>query len=59
MPEFLKDGGYYFNADSVDSIAKGIINLIKDKDPFNKIKQNLNEVRTLKWEETSKKPLIL
>ena len=55
MPEFLKDGGYYFNADSVDSIAKGIINLIKDKDPFNKIKQNLNEVRNLKWEETSKK----
>lgn len=55
MPEFLKDGGYYFNADSVDSIAKGIINLMKDKDPFNKIKQNLNEVRNLKWEETSKK----
>lgn len=55
MPEFLKDGGYYFNADSVDSIEKGIINFIEDKDPFNRIKQNLNEVRNLKWEETSKK----
>ena len=55
MPEFLKDGGYYFNADSVDSIEKGIINLIEDKVPFNKIEQNLNEVRNLKWEETSKK----
>ena len=55
MPEFIKDGGYYFNAESIDSIKKGIINLIEDKDPFNKIKQNLNEVRNLKWEETSKK----
>ena len=55
MPEFLKDGGYYFNAYSVDSIKKAIINLIEDKDPINKIKQNLNEVRNLKWEETSKK----
>ena len=55
MPEFLKDGGYYFNADSVDSIEKGIINFIEDKDPFNRIKQNLNEVRNLKWVETSKK----
>lgn len=55
MPEFLKDGGYYFNADSVDSIKKAIINLIEDKDPFNKIKQNLNNVRNLKWEDTSKK----
>ena len=55
MPEFLKDGGYYFNPDSVDSIEKGIINFIEDKEPFNRIKQNLNEVRNLKWEETSKK----
>ncbi len=55
MPEFLKDGGYYFNANSVDSIKKAIINLIEDKDPFKKIKQNLNYVRNLKWEETSKK----
>ena len=55
MPEFLKDGGYYFNANSVDSIKKAIINLIEDKDALKKIKQNLNNVRNLKWEETSKK----
>ena len=55
MPEFLKDGGYYFNANSVDSIKKAIINLIEDKDSSKKIKQNLNEIRNLKWEETSKK----
>ena len=55
MPEFLKDGGYYFNANSVDSIKKAIINLIEDKDRLKKIKQNLDNVRNLKWEETSKK----
>ena len=55
MPEFLKQGGYYFNANSVDSIAQSIINLIEDKDPLEKIKQNLNEIRKLKWGETSKK----
>ena len=55
MPEFLKNGGYYFNANSVDSIQKAIINLIEDKDRFKKIKQNLKFVTNLKWEETSKK----
>ena len=37
MPEFLKNGGYYFNANSVDSIQKAIINLIEDKDRFKKL----------------------
>jgi glycosyltransferase involved in cell wall biosynthesis len=55
MPEFLKQGGYYFNADSVDSIIHAITNLIEDNDSLKKIKQNLNEVKKLKWEETSKK----
>lgn len=55
MPEFLKDGGYYFNANSIDSIIQSIIRLIEDKDPLIKINKNLNEVRKLKWEETSKK----
>ena len=55
MPEFLKTGGYYFNANSVNSIAQAIINLIGDKDYIKKINKNLNEVKKLKWEETSKK----
>ena len=55
MQEFLKQGGYYFNANSADSIMQAIINLIEDKDSLKKIKQNLHEVRKLKWEETSKK----
>lgn len=55
MPEFLKDGGYYFNANSVDSIKKAIINLIEDNNLSKKIKQNLNEIRNLQWQKTSKK----
>ena len=55
MPEFLKQGGYYFNANSVDSIRQSINYLIEDNDILKKIKQNLKEVRKLKWAETSKK----
>lgn len=55
MPEFLKGGGYYFNANSVDSITQSIRILMNDKSRLKKIKHNLNEVRKLKWEETSKK----
>ncbi|MDA9602334.1 glycosyltransferase, partial [Flavobacteriaceae bacterium] len=55
MPEFLKAGGYYFNANSVDSISKAINRLLDDKDPLKKVDQNLNEVQKLKWAETSKK----
>jgi glycosyltransferase involved in cell wall biosynthesis len=55
MPEFLKKGGYYFNANSVDSIAKAVRTLIEDRDAKKKIINNLKEVRKLKWEDTSKK----
>ncbi len=55
MPEFLKTGGYYFNANSVDSIVKALESLIQDKNPNIKIKQNLEQVKKLKWEDTSKK----
>tara|TARA_A100001011_G_scaffold400077_2_gene512167 strand:+ start:6085 stop:7221 length:1137 start_codon:yes stop_codon:yes gene_type:complete len=55
MPEFLKGGGYYFDANSVNSIAQALITLIEDKDIKKKIIKNLEEVRKLKWENTSKK----
>ena len=55
MPEFLKEGGYYFNANSPDSIGEAIISLLKDKNSLKKVKQNLKEVQKLKWAETSKK----
>jgi len=55
MPEFLKKGGYYFNAKSADSIEQAIEELLDDTDVHIKIKQNLCEVNKLKWENTSKK----
>lgn len=55
MPEFLKEGGYYFNPISEESIRLSILKLIRDTNRFKKINQNLNEASKLKWEETSKK----
>ena len=55
MPEFLKTGGYYFDADSIDSIMQAVNKLLKDKNPMRKTNQNLAEVEKLKWVETSKK----
>ena len=55
MPEFLKEGGYYFNANSPDSIGEAIISLLEDKNSLKKVKQNLKEVQKLKWMETSRK----
>ena len=45
----------YLGLSQNSSIKKAIINLIEDNDSSKKIKQNLNEIRNLKWEETSKK----
>ncbi len=55
MPEFLGSGGYYFDANSIDSIISAIKELLNDKDPIMKIEQNIEFIKNLKWEETSKK----
>ena len=55
MPEFLGSGGYYFDANSIDSIISAIKELLNDKDPIMKIEKNLEYIKNLKWEETSKK----
>ncbi len=55
MPEFLCDGGYYFNANSISSICNSIIELMNDNNKSQKIQENLKLVRSLSWEETSKK----
>ena len=55
MPEFLCDGGYYFNADSIRSICDSIVELLNDNDKTRKIQKNLKFIRSLSWEETSKK----
>ena len=55
MPEFLCDGGYYFNANSISSICDSIIELLNDNNKTRKIQKNLKLIRSLSWEETSKK----
>ena len=55
MPEFLKSGGYYFEANSIDSIMRALKDLIIDKEPILKIEKNIEFIKNLKWEETSKK----
>ena len=53
MPEFLGSGGYYFDANSIDSIISAIKELLNDKNPIIKIEQNIEFIKKLKWEETS------
>ena len=45
----------YFDANSIDSIISAIKELLNDKDPIMKIEQNIEFIKNLKWEETSKK----
>lgn len=56
MPEFLKDGGYYFDPNSVESIITSIKEMLKSN-PKNFIlaKQNHIELKKFSWEETSLK----
>ena len=55
MPEFLEDGGVYFNANSTKSIEKALIYLINNLPLLEKRKNNLRKLKTLSWQITSKK----
>lgn len=56
MPEFLKDGGVYFDSKSVTSIEKALEQLIEDVDGRKSmIESNINEVKNYSWNKTSKK----
>ena len=58
MPEFLKDGGFYFDATSVDSIIETLENLLnssKSYSSFNKL--NIQELKNYNWEKTSTKTI--
>lgn len=55
MPEFLKDGGLYFNAKSVKSIFESLEKLLKTLKKFEMInKLNFNELKKYDWVRTSK-----
>ena len=55
MPEFLEDGGVYFNANSIKSIEDSLICLINNLPLLQKRKNNLKKLKTLTWHLTSKK----
>ena len=55
MPEFLKNGGTYFNAHSTKSIEKALIYLIKNLPLFDQRNGNINKLKFMSWGITSKK----
>lgn len=55
MPEFLKDGGFYFDAKDPDSIEKSLIELMEDEHRRSKyITENKLELEKYSWEKCSK-----
>jgi len=55
MPEFLKDGGLYFNEKSVNSIFESLEKLLKNIKKFEVInKLNFKELKKYDWAKTSK-----
>lgn len=54
MPEFLKEGGFYFDEKSSDSIANAIQLMIHSPElREKKIDINANEIKKYSWEKTS------
>ena len=57
MPEILKDGGFYFDPENIDSTCEAIENLLKIKD-LDLIQQKVNRASQLAseytWQKTSK-----
>lgn len=55
MPEFLKEGGYYFDSSSVESIERAIEKLIENPEERGEIvKKNIKEIKEYSWEKTSR-----
>jgi glycosyltransferase involved in cell wall biosynthesis len=54
MPEFLKEGGFFFDEKSSDSIANAIQSMIFSPElREKKVNQNINEIKKYSWEKTS------
>lgn len=55
MPEFLKDGGFYFNPKSIESMEAAIEEFLsKPKERQMMAEQNLKEIENYTWEKTAK-----
>lgn len=55
MPEFLEDGGFYFDPKSVKSIEKALLELLHSpEERFTMCEENIERVKKYSWEKTSK-----
>ncbi|WP_026952300.1 glycosyltransferase family 4 protein [Algoriphagus mannitolivorans] len=55
MPEFLEDGGFYFDPKSVKSIEKALLELLHSpKERYTMCVENIERVKKYSWEKTSK-----
>jgi glycosyltransferase involved in cell wall biosynthesis len=56
MPQFLKEGGFYFDALSLNSIISCLENMLISPSEYSILaKRNKKEIKKYNWEETSKK----
>jgi len=55
MPEFLGDGGIYFNPTLIESIEQSLINLLSNLPLLEKRTNNLQKLKNFSWRDTSKK----
>ncbi len=55
MPEFLEDGGFYFDPKSIDSIVQAVKELLSSpQEALEKTKSNLERIKKYSWEKTSR-----
>lgn len=55
MPEFLENGGFYFDPKSVDSIVSSLKELLNSpKRGYEMARDNLERIKKYSWEKTSK-----
>ncbi|MGM1056995.1 MAG: glycosyltransferase family 4 protein [Bacteroidota bacterium] len=55
MPEFLKENGFYFNAQNSDSIAETLIKFLENPEKRQQyIQNNKKEIKNYSWEKTSR-----
>jgi len=58
MPEFLKEGGFYFNANSSSSIFEALEKLLTSLDEIKEVSlNNINELKNYTWQNTSYKTI--
>ena len=54
MPEFLENGGFYFNSKSIDSIEEALKQLLQNSEAREEMaKNNIDRAKKYSWTKTS------